>query len=102
MKSRYTAYALGLVDYIIDTTDPEGDRWEDDAEAWRDSIAEFSDSFEFRGVTILDSSVDEDSGMVHFRAELVAGATDASFEEKSLFRREEGRWLYTTGDVQPC
>jgi SEC-C motif-containing protein len=102
MKSRYTAYALGLVDYIIETTDPEGDAWEHDHDPWRASIEAFSERNEFLGVRIVDHEVDGDSGMVHFEARLRdESGGDATFEERSSFVRRDGRWLYSSGDVDP-
>lgn len=99
MKSRYSAYSLGLIDYVIETTDPEGSAWEADEARWRASIADFGHSFEFTGVEILERHTDADEGIVRFRAGLRAGGVDESFEETSRFRRVDGRWLYRAGDV---
>ena len=38
MRSRYSAYALGLVDYIIDTTLPAGPHWQADRSAWASEL----------------------------------------------------------------
>lgn len=105
MKSRYTAYALGLVDYIIDTTDPDGGAWEADETRWRASIKEFGQTFEFTGVEILDEATepgksrDGEQATVTFRAGLRASGRDESFVETSSFRTRDGRWLYVSGDV---
>lgn len=99
MKSRYTAYEKGLVDYVIETTDPDGDAWEADEAKWRDSIETFGETFEFTGVEILDSDESEDSATVTFRAGLRANGKDESFVETSHFTRRAERWLYTSGDV---
>ena len=37
-----TAYAIGLADYIVQTTDPTGDQWEADRDNWLDDIRVFS------------------------------------------------------------
>jgi SEC-C motif domain protein len=97
MRSRYAAYALGLVDYVIDTTDPDGPRWEPDAAAWRASTEAFCRGTRFEGLRILGAGDDGDRGWVHFRAILSRGRQDVSFEERSTFVRRDGRWLYHDG-----
>jgi SEC-C motif-containing protein len=93
MRSRYSAYALALVEYIIDTTHPDSPQAESDRAAWRRSIEHFCRTTRFAGLTIL--AVDDDK--VTFRASLFVGPDDVSFTERSLFRRSEGRWLYVSG-----
>ncbi len=98
MRSRYTAYALGRADYIIETTDPEGPRWESDRDAWLASIRDFTRRFRFGGVVVHDSGHSEDSGFVSFTAVLSTRRDDdASFDEHSTFVRRDGRWLYCAG-----
>ena len=38
--SRCCAYALGLVDYIVETTEPDNPAW-DPSPSWQDDIARF-------------------------------------------------------------
>lgn len=90
MRSRYAAYSLGLADYVIDTTDPEGPQWNQDRAAWQASIAAFHQGSRFTDLRILSSG--EDS--VHFRAGLEQQGQDVSFEEHSRFVQRDGRWLY--------
>ena len=94
MRSRYTAYALGNDDYIIATTDPHGSMWEDDESAWRASIRDFSRGCDFRGVDVIEETIDGDEATVRFHARLHRGDEDVSFEELSVFVRRDGRWLY--------
>jgi SEC-C motif-containing protein len=94
MRSRYAAYALGLVDYVIDTTAPDGPRAQTDRRAWALDVLAFHASTGFDGLEILGSGSEGDGGWVRFRAILTQGARDASFEERSTFVRREGRWLY--------
>lgn len=100
MRSRYAAYAIGLVDYVVATTDPRGPQWGADIERWRLEIASFGSRTEFRGLQVLAHKVDGDHGAVHFQAELHVGERDASFAEESLFTRDSGRWLYHSGAPQ--
>lgn len=99
VRSRYAAYALGLVDYIIATTDPDGPQWVADAEAWRDQIRRFAQGTRFRGLTILDApDAGPHDGFVTFRAELERDGADVSFSERSRFARRDGRWCYHSGE----
>lgn len=100
MRSRYSAYALGLIRYVVDTTDPDGGAWEADMQAWRRSIRSFHKQMEFVGVDVLDDQVDGDRGEVRFRARLKMGESDATFVERSEFVRRDGRWLYSDGDLE--
>jgi SEC-C motif domain protein len=97
MRSRYAAYALGLVDYIIDTT-----HFSDPSKAppigqWRQSILGFSTSTDFLGLKIHSHTEGRSEAIVKFTAVLKQGDRDSSFTEKSRFVKENGRWLY----VQP-
>jgi len=90
MRSRFAAYALGLVDYVIDTTDPSGPQWVADREAWRQSIERFSANTTFQGLRIEGHTEDT----VAFHATLEQMGQDASFRENSRFVQQDGRWLY--------
>lgn len=90
MRSRYSAYALNLADYIMETTDPDGPMFEKNRDAWRNHLLEFSENTTFTGLKIDDSAQDT----VTFTALLQSGNKDASFTEKSLFVNKNGRWLY--------
>ncbi len=98
MRARYSAYALGDAAFIITTTEPDGPQWEPDEAAWRASIAAFTRSFRFRGVTIRDAPpADGDVGFVTFTAHLEAGGVDRSFTERSRFVLRD-RWRYHSGE----
>lgn len=97
MRSRYAAYALGLVEYVLATTDPRGPQAERDRAAWAASVADFSRRTRFEGLEVQDAHTSGDEGQVRFRARLTQGGRDASFTERSLFVRRDGRWLYVSG-----
>lgn len=96
MRSRYSAYALGLVDYVMATTHPDGPHH--GRYGQRDEIEQFCRTTSFDGLEVLESSTDGDDGMVAFRATLSQAGRDASFGERSRFHRLDGRWLYHSGD----
>jgi SEC-C motif-containing protein len=99
MRSRYSAYALLLVDYVMETTAPLGPRARhSDRASWAEEIASFGRETRFAGLEIKESGEEGDRGFVHFRAVLEQGGHDASFEERSGFVKVAGRWLYASGE----
>lgn len=101
MRSRYAAYALGLVDYVIDTTAVSGPRARPDRQVWAAEVADFGARMRFEGLAILGTGEKGDEGWVHFKAVLKEGDEDASFEERSGFVKVSGRWLYASGTRVP-
>lgn len=98
MRSRYSAYARGLVDYVLDTTHPAGPHWRTDRRAWRADVQAFCDGTAFEGLTVHGFGMDPDGAQwVDFTARLSQGGRDASFRERSRFRPHEGRWRYLEG-----
>lgn len=95
MRSRYSAYALGLSDYIIRTTHPENPQFQINTAKWRQEIDFFSKHTQFLKLEVLDFNESEPLAYVLFRAHLIQNGQDASFTEKSFFRKKEGQWLYT-------
>ncbi|MEZ0228596.1 MAG: YchJ family protein, partial [Planctomycetota bacterium] len=92
MRSRYAAYSLGLVEYVMATTAQNGPRARPDRDAWAAEIAEFGRDVAFVGLEIKGTGVEGDAGWVHFRAILAQEGVDASFEERSGFEKKDGRW----------
>lgn len=90
MRSRYAAYALGLVDYIIDTTHPKNLDFPKNIQ----DLENFCSKTIFEGLEILNFSDEGDRAFVLFKAHLKQQGKDASFIEKSLFEKVDGRWLY--------
>ena len=95
MRSRYAAYALGKVSYIMQTQHPAGAAYQTDKRAWRKGLKLFCQTTTFLGLRILaDAQLSSKEATVTFHALLQQQGQDASFTEKSLFRQENGRWLY--------
>lgn len=93
MRSRYSAYALELADYIMKTTHPENPDYTDDTAGWRESILQFCRSTPFTGLTITEFLGGENEAFVTFEAKL----GEYTMKEKSRFLKEGGRWLYESG-----
>ena len=94
MRSRYTAYAIGAVDYLLTTTHPSGPQYRSDTEAWRIDVRRFCETTEFVKLTVHSAAVNSPQGEVHFSAHLVQGGTPSVLEERSLFVKHHGRWFY--------
>ena len=103
MRSRYSAYALGEVDYLIATTHPDFR-----AGLSRESLLEHHQQTRWLGLSVLDTTAgnaDDPIGTVHFSArfaELEQGRCSSfgSLQENSNFIQLEQRWYYCDGDVQ--
>lgn len=99
MRSRYAAFALGEVDYLVATTHPS----HPDGSAPRDELAaslrRVTSSCKFPGLVVLDARAEGDDGQVLFRAKVFQKGRDASFTELSDFARDAGRWKYLAGRV---
>lgn len=99
MRSRYSAYALGLVDYIIETTHPDYGAYERDKKKWKDAIVLFSKNTKFQALEIVEVNEGELQAFVTFKADLRQLGKDASFTERSRFFKANGRWLYADGQI---
>lgn len=109
MRSRYAAFALGLTDYIIETTHPNNSEWTESTESWKVSIENFSRQTRFLGLKILETEEestsklggdDISSATVTFLAKLARGDEDISFTEKSLFEKVDNKWKYLRGEIK--
>lgn len=98
MRSRYTAFALGQVDYLINTT-AACHRNPADAEVIEEQIKATT----WTGLQIVSTekgTADDAEGIVEFIAAFEAGDDACELHEKSNFRRENGAWVYLDGDVE--
>lgn len=99
MRSRYAAYALGLADYIIETTHPESPHYVSDKKQWLYQIRAFSQQVSFDGLEILETQNLELEGFVTFVAHLSKDGVDLTFTEKSRFLKDGDTWMYREGKI---
>jgi len=85
MKSRYSAFAVGEIDYIIKTSTFQKDF---------DDLKSFSEACEFKKLEILDYK----ENYVTFRATITCNGKDNSFTEKSYFIQKDGKFYYDRGE----
>ena len=96
MRSRYTAYVRGQIDYLVATHD-EATRSTVDVAA----VARWSRETQWRGLEILDTQAGgefDDTGVVEFVARGVTGGRRFAQRERSRFRRVAGAWVYVDGN----
>ncbi len=99
MRSRYSAYKLGLSDYIIETTHPEHPDKARPRSSWKKEILQFSRSTKFLGLIIISYEDRGSEAEVLFHARLFQGDKDVSFQERSYFERIKDKWLYKSGII---
>lgn len=102
MRSRFSAYAVGDADYIIDTTHPANPGYTTERASWKEDITRFCTLTQFVALEVLATAngASDDEAFVEFRATLTQLGKDASFTERSKFVRENGRWLYVAGVLE--
>lgn len=97
MRSRYSAYALGELDYVFRTWHPKT----------RPADVTAAPGVTFAGLEISDivaGGPDDDLGVVEFTARLRGAEGISELHERSRFSRRAGHWMYVDGavpDVEP-
>ncbi|MCE0492828.1 YchJ family protein [Vibrio salinus] len=92
MRSRYSAYALGLTDYIINTYSPEIS-----SKLNRKEI-ESGTQINWIKLSIKKSQItSENEGYVHFKAFYREQGETFVLEERSRFIRIDSSWYYVDG-----
>jgi SEC-C motif domain protein len=97
MRSRYTAFVRGAIDYLIETHDASTRGAVD-----RASIAQWSRDTSWRGLEIVATErggEDDDEGVVEFIARGVTNGRPFAQRERSRFRRSDGVWYYVDGKI---
>lgn len=100
MKARYSAYAVGNVDFILSTTHPNHVESKKDVQVRRKEIDHFSKNTLFKKLEILKVEPGSPFSYVTFRVFLEQAGKPFSYTERSTFEKIEGRWLYLFGDLQ--
>lgn len=101
MRSRYTAFSLGLGAYLYDTLAAGHPDREHPRELMIRELSRVRDTQRFLGLTLLHASADATQGEVLFFARVFAKGTNVSFAELSEFVRENGAWRYLSGVLVP-
>ncbi len=94
MRSRYSAYALGLYDYIIKTTHPDNNDFNPNSQNWKNEIEDFCQTTQFMNLSIHEFMDGDNEAFVTFCATLSSG----ELNEKSRFLKIGEQWLYESGE----
>lgn len=92
LRSRYTAFVTGNVDYILETHHPETRD-----QIKREEVEDWSKNSEWKGLKIIHvergGSKDED-GIIDFVAGYIQAGRGVEHREKSEFRKHAGAWYF--------
>ncbi len=92
MRSRFSAYAVGDLDYVWAT-------WHPRTRPAREELAA-APGQEWTGLTVHSAGLAEErSGWVEFTAVYSVGGRTGTLHERSRFEVRAGRWFYVDGDV---
>jgi SEC-C motif-containing protein len=99
MRSRYTAYTVQAVDYIIDTCVSGGERDID-----RRATEKWSRESTWLGLHIIavgKGGPADTEGSVEFEARYEQDGFRKRYHEIGRFKKQDGRWLYDDGHMVP-
>lgn len=97
MRARYSAYAKGNIDFVLNTTIEEK-RKECDEQA----IRNWSEKSIWHQLEILgtkDGAPQDSEGIVEFIAHYTEGGIRKNLHEKALFKKVDGKWYYVDGEI---
>lgn len=98
MRSRYSAYVVKNVDYLLHTTHPSTRKFYD-----RESIEKWAEQSVWQKLEVLstvDGNIKDKKGLVEFKAYyLDSSAQPHIHHEHSRFMKELGKWFYVDGKV---
>ena len=89
MRSRYSAYALGLIDYLLATWHASSSPGELELYPTK-----------WLGLEVRHAAATQDAGVVEFVARYRVDGRAHRLHETSRFVREAGAWYYIDGQVQ--
>lgn len=95
MRSRYSAYARHLPDYIMRTTHPDNPNYQQDKTKWREEILLFCQNTRFNKLEILEFINGSQEAYVTFIAHLEQNNREVKLCEKSQFKLLDNHWLYS-------
>ena len=89
MRSRYSAYVLGLIDYLLATWHPGTAPGELELPLVK-----------WLGLEVRHAQASADAGVVEFVARCRENGRAQRLHETSRFVREQGRWYYVDGIIE--
>lgn len=100
MRSRYTAFCLGNVDYLISTLAPAQKQPQEQAE-----LTDTINNTQWLGLTVLNTNQgkkNDSIGYVEFEAIYQLKSNEPQqLHERSKFLKIDGKWFYVDGEILP-
>ena len=96
MRARYTAYATGEIDFIMESLHPEHRKDVD-----RNATEAWSKNATWKGLEIVSTEAggpSDDRGKVEFIARFDLGGVAQVHHERADFARHNGRWYFVDGE----
>jgi SEC-C motif domain protein len=101
VRTRFSAFALGEVEYLWRTLDARHELRSQERDAVLRSLRTSSRSARYRSLEIHESKIDGDRASVLFTARIFVQGRDRSFVELAFFARSGGAWRYLDGITLP-
>jgi len=95
MRSRYAAFTTANVDYLMQSHHSDNRPIKE-----RKQIKKWAESVQWMGLVILNTQggeITDNTGYVEFRALYLEEGKMQEIHEKSLFKRENQKWVYVSG-----
>ena len=95
MRSRYTAFTQANVDYLMRSHSAKTRPIKE-----RKSIEKWAKLVNWMGLTIIQiqaGDANDEIGYVEFKVLYLENGKPQQIHEKSLFQRENGKWVYVSG-----
>lgn len=96
MRSRYTAYVLADIDYLMASHHPKTRPVKE-----RKNILRWTKSLQWLQLKILDKragNINDKEGWVEFKAVFIENGLPQDIHENSYFIKEYGKWYYLSGE----
>jgi len=97
MRSRWSAFALGKGEYLVDTLAAIHEDRQMPREALARALSQAKDRQRFMELTIKALPAPD---QVTFHARIFEKGKDVSFTERSTFVQEDGLWKYASGEIE--
>lgn len=94
MRSRYTAYTMANIDYIIKTMQGKPLKGYN-----RKQSALWAQSVIWQRLEVLSTTMHKNKGFVEFKAYYNDASQDVILHENSEFARKNGQWYYIDGQI---
>ena len=89
MRSRYSAHVLADKAYLAETWHPD----------FRPADLANDDRIKWIGLEVISSQQHDRQASIEFEARYISDGRVEALHEKSAFVSDQGRWLYTSGEM---